>query len=433
MSTSREECNSSVYTEVLMKNQWLSRIYSLVVLSCGGVCVAQSVSESPIHDANLVPRCHRVSLVSENKATNAVLILDKLRVRGELTEARIALTSSEEEGDVTVKVTGDARDATVFARRKIDGATATSKVVALAEFPGVIAGTVVDALHELCPAVMTSSQWIRSGREPLATTAVIQIAAARSLSVTSKTSAMDENKLARYLARQPEAQAWELKINSDSSSDDLRLEVDRDMENLIVWKYDVLNRRGDSLVVGSVAALNQKHATEAIARNVLRQLARCKPSQSSSVLFISKIGAGPLTTRQTYRVKLITDEPRTTGTLLNVTIDAEKLIATDGLGQSVLRIEAPDFEEAASSSIRDAVLDYPDQFMKFVGVCCFTRAALLGGYIGAALVSAPLAPKTHLIDLAWHDGRSYQSATLQVEARDVAPLMQALRALQHSQ
>jgi hypothetical protein len=423
-----------------MEKRWLIRIYWLVVVSCAPFSIAQLAPDSQIPDANLVPRCHRVWLVSENTTTNTVLILEKLRLRGELSEARIVFAKSAAEADVSVKVTGDENDAMLFVLRKADGATATSKVVALAEFPGIVAGSIVDTLHELCPAVMTTSRWLRSGREPLPTAAMIQIAAARSLSVTSNTSAMDEHRLVRYLRTQPEVQDWELKIDAESSSDDLRLAIDRDLENLIEWKYELFNRSGDPLLVGWVGALNQQHAAEAITRNLLRLLRLCKPAQTSSTVFMPKFKAEPLSAQRAFRVKLVTEEPRTTGTLLNLNVDAEKLLATNSLGQEVLRIEAPDFEDVTSSSVRDAVLDYPDQFMNVVGFltampmpAALLGPALLAGYTGASVVSAPLAPRTHLIDIAWHDGRAYEAATLQVQARDVAPLMRALRALKVSQ
>lgn len=201
----------------------------------------------------------------------------------------------------------------------------------------------------------------------------------------------------------------------------------------------MFSRSGDSLLIGWVGALNHKHAAEAITRNVLREFKRCRPAQTRSALVISNANANPVRAERTYRLRLITDEPRSTGTLLNVTVDAEKLLATNSLQEEVLRIEAPDFEDATSSSIRDAALDYPDQFMDVVGFLCTTPmpAALLGpallaGYTAASMVSAPFAPRAHLIDIAWHDGHSYQDTTLQVQAKDVAPLMRALRALKGS-
>ena len=402
-----------------MERRSLICICGLAVLSCAPFSIAQLEPDSQIPGANLVPRCHRVWLVSENTTTNTVLILEKLRLRGELSEARIVFAESEAEADVSVKVTGDENDAMLFVLRKADGATATSKVVALAEFPGIVAGSIIDTLHEICPAVMTTSRWSRSGREPLPTAVMIQIAAARSLSVTSNTSAMDQSKLACHLRTQPEVQDWELKIDADSSSDDLRLAIDRDLESLIEWKYELSNRSGDPLLVGRLGALNQQHAVEAIVRNLLRQFRLCKPARSSSTVLMPKLKAEPLGAQRVFRVKLVSDEPRTTGTLLNVSVDAEKFRATNSLGQEVLRIEAPDFEDVISSSVRDAVLDYPEQFMNVVGFLTITPMpgallgpALLAGYTGASVVSAPEAPRTHLIDIAWHDGRSYQAATL---------------------
>jgi len=422
-----------------MKKQCRIRICWLVVLLCPLFGIAQLAPGSQIPDANLVPRCHRVWLVSEDTTTNTVLILEKLRLRGELTEARVVFANSEAEADVIVKVTGDENDAMLFALRRGDGAGATSKVVALAEFPGIVAGRIVDTLHELCPAVMTTSRWLRS-REPLPAAAMIQVAAARSLSVNSNTSAMDENKLARYLRSQPEVEEWELRIDANGSSDDLRLAIDRDLDNLMEWKYELSNRAGDPLLVGSVGALNQQHAAEAITRNLLHRFKLCKPTRTSSTMLIPKSKAEQLGTKCAFRVKLVTEEPRTTGTLLTVSVDAEKLLATNNLGQEVLRIEAADFEDVIASSVRDAALDYPDQFMNVVGFLTVTPMpaamlgpALLAGYTAASLVSAPLAPRTHLIDIAWHDGHSYQAATLQVHAKDVRPLMRALQTLQATQ
>jgi hypothetical protein len=214
----------AVLSRYFIRKRWLSRgICCLAVLACARVSVAQLAPETQLPDAILVPRCHRVWVASENTTTNEALILEKLRLRGELTDARIALTESEPEADVSVKVAGDEHDAVVFARRKLDGAIASSKVVALAEFPGIIAGSIVDTLHELCPAVMTTNRWFRSGREPLPTMAVTQIAVARSVSVTSNTSAMDEKELARFLRMQPEVESLELQIDTDKHSDDLKL------------------------------------------------------------------------------------------------------------------------------------------------------------------------------------------------------------------
>jgi hypothetical protein len=440
VNTSCQEHALLVILRCFLEKQWLIPFYCLVVLSCTHFSKAQLTPDSQIPEPSLVTRCHRVWLVSENTATNTVLISEKLRLRGELTDARIALANSETEADVAVKITGDENDAMLFVSRKADGANATSKVVALAEFPGILAGSIVDTLHELCPAVMTTSRWLRSGPEPLPTTAVIQIAAARSVSVTSKTSAIDENKLARYLRRQPEVHAWELSIDVDSPSDDLIIEIDRDLQSLIEWKYEVSNRSGDPLLGGWVGALNQQHATEAITRSLLRQFRLCKPARTRSTMLMPKFKADRLGARRAFRVRLVTEGPKTTGTLLNLTADAEKLLATNSLGQEVLRIEAPDFEDVVSSSVRDAALDCPDQFMNVVGFLTLmpTPASLLGpalsaGYTGASVFSAPVSPKTHLIDIAWHDGHSYQAATLQVQARDVAPLMRALRSLQVSQ
>lgn len=415
-----------------MEKRSLIRICWLVVLSSAPFSIAQLAPDSQIPDADLVPRCHRVWLVSENTATNTTLILEKLRIRGELTEARIVLAKSEAEADVTVRVTGDENDALLFALRKADGATAMAKLVALAEFPGIVAGRIIDTLHELCPAVMTTSRWLRSGREPLPAAAMIQLAAARSLSVSSNTSAMDENKLARYLRTQPEIQEWKLKVDAENSSDDLRLAIDRDIENLIEWKYEIFSASGESLLVGRTAAFGEEHAARAITRRVLQQFSRYRSRAGRGSNSQTGVDSPELDDHRIYRVKLVTDDPRTTGTPLQLTITEGRLLARNSLGQAVLNIEAPDLEDTDVSSIRDPVLDGTEGLADSIEGTGdpILGAGLLLAYTGLAIVSTPVAPRAHLIDIAWSDGTFYQSATLQAERRDIGPLMRGLHRLQ---
>jgi len=103
----------------------LIRVGTLIV--AGSVLsMAQSVVERSA-SGRLIPGCHRVWLTSQNAALPTVLISDKLRARGEFTDAGLVLSTSKDEADLAVTVTGDWHDAIVFVTREADGTTASSK------------------------------------------------------------------------------------------------------------------------------------------------------------------------------------------------------------------------------------------------------------------------------------------------------------------
>ena len=392
---------------------------------------------------NIAPRpqlrrpCQRVWIKSQSSVLSAVLISEKLGKRPEFTSAGLTLSNSEDEADLFVIVSGDEHDTTISALQRGDNNTAGAKVVALAEFPGIIAGKIVDTLHELCPSISTAGRWYRFGLQTLIDTTVLQIASAKSLTIVSETSAIDDRQVARSLRRDPQVQEWGIVVNSGNGYADLRLEITRDLRRTIVWKYELFNASGESLLVGWTAAYAGEHAAQAIMRRVLQQFTRCRSNADSSPRAETNNERQELRNARIYDVNLVTDDPRTTGTPLHLIFDQGVVLGRNNLGQTIFKIEALDLEDVNAYTIRDPILDgAADLAESLPDPATPAMAGAEGGLVlasmGAAMLVAPFVPKAHLIDLVWSDGEDYQSATVQVKTRDVRSILRALHAFQSS-
>jgi hypothetical protein len=397
-------------------------------------------TEAP--SARLVERCRTVSLKVNSSILSPVILAGQLREREEFESANLKL--AEQPADVELIFVDPARpfgssatnDVEIFGVRKDDGTTASAKVTGLGDFEGVVAGTAIDVLHKLCPAVMTTRRWRRSGREPLDEAASRQFREARSLSVISHTSWMNEDRLERAIAARAEVQVRHLTMLTGDHPADLRLEITHDIKNTLTWRYQVVGQNRESLLTGYVAALSEQHAIAKIADSVVRRLS----NQPVPLANDDPEGKPDHDPRGTWQVLLITGDPRTTLTPLTINIDGRHFAARNILGQTVYSFDADDLEDAQSSSVRDRVLDLPtpDRLISFVKQEPTTDTQVLAeaegfvvllAYGGLAAALNPIKVRQHFIDVVWSQGDIFQQATFQVRGSDVKGFMGALLGL----
>jgi hypothetical protein len=408
--------------------------------------LTQSQEGSP----QLLRRCGTVSLVTKSRILSPSVLAEKLRQRGEFQNANLTLT--EQQGDVEVTVTDAVQgihhldpiatitvsdqDVRIQAVRVRDGITVGGKVVALGSFEGIVAAEAIDLLHQLCPAVITTNDWRRLGREPLDASALARLREARSVAVISHTSWMDDAVLGRELGGNTEIKALHLTVLAGKADADLRLEVSHDFQNTLTWRYELLDRNRQSLLTGYVGALSEQRATTKIVNALTRQLSHS--GSESRIPYATEKDA----LQGTWQVKLLTPDPRTTSRPLEVSIGGGHLIARNSLGQPIFNIEVGDLVDVEHSSFRDPIFPYPADLIDFVhreptsdveAIAELEGLAALGGYTGVAAITTalttPLRAKQHSIEIAWNDKGFFRRATFQLRRRDAGQILKTVRGL----
>jgi hypothetical protein len=407
-----------------------------------GLGQPQRTSSQPL------PHCGTVSLVSKSAGLSPLILADMLRKRGEFQNAGLALTDQQADVELTVTddvanmfhmrapaaiSTGSEHDVQIRAVRKWDGKTVTGTVFALGDFEGIVAAKTIDILHALCPAVVTTSQWRRAGHAVLAAAAAAQLREARTLSVVSRTSRMDEYVLSRAIASREEIVARQLRVFSGEKDVDLRLEITHDINNIHIWRYDLLNHDRQSLFVDYVAALSEPHAVKKIVSSVTRQLSGYNPKSSTILQPDDRYRCRP---GGTWSVRQVTQNPQTRLEPLEIRIDDQGLVVRNTLGQTVLTIEASDVEDVDDSVVLIPMFDFPssedgDSFLGAVEDPYSAAAAvgILASWTAVAALFAPFHTQLHFIDVAWSEDDVFREARFEVRGRDVNSLLSAMRGL----
>src|SRR5262249_46328526 len=184
--------------------------------------------------------------------------------------------------DVKTRLTAF-HDVEIRAVRQKDGMTAVGRVVALGDFEGFVAGQAIDVLHQLCPTVSTTDSWRRSGHEPLDSSAIKELREAHTLSVVSLTGWMDARWLNGILAARQEIKARDLRVLVGETDVDLQLQVTRDVDSPVTWRYKLLDRHLQDLVTGSVGAMSERRAAEKIVDLIARLISRSSEEPSPAV------------------------------------------------------------------------------------------------------------------------------------------------------
>jgi hypothetical protein len=404
-------------------------------------------------------RCETVSLTSKSEVLSPVILADKLRTREEFKNAGLSLR--EEPADVELAVSdqptariggapnlftqtlftmksrpGSSPGVEIRALRRQDGMTAIGTVVALGNFEGFVAGRAIEVLRQLCPDVVTTSTSGWSGGQTADEPAMEQIRRARSLSVLSHTSWMDESMMTGVLAARVEIKARDLTVLAGEKATDLRLQVTRDIDNPVIWRYQLLDRQLQPLLNGSVGALNERHAREKIVNSITGVFSRDgspKPSAVGNEPSRREVQPG------TWRATLLAGDAEAAGARLEINIDGQRLVAHSRLGRKIFNIEAGNVEDVEYSSVRSHIVELPSEegavdFLQKFGEA-ESPASMAGGiavliaYAGVAVVLTPLHTRQHFVAVVWRDGDSFRQATFQVRGRDAEHLVKSVRGL----
>jgi len=432
----------------------------LIVLPAAGAQLQDDVWMEPVVEARpLATRCATVSLTSTSVWLSPRILTGTLTGRAEFQQAGLRLVDLADSPDVqlTVKDEFDEnqsfqnpgghgyRDAFVHALRVRDGKSSDTKVTALGSYEGIVAGAVIDALHEVCPAVLTTVEARRLSVETPDPVVIASLRQATSLTIDSFTY-LDDKAFRRRLLARPEVRGWQLAVNADGSDSDMRLEIRR-MRNSSTWRCELFDRAHRLLWMHSAGALTEEHAVDGIVDGLIDQIARYRetpvrapvPHRAKRVV------------RGAWNARLITGDFRTTLQPLEIAVDGERFIARDALGKAVFTIGAEQLEDVEHSTVRDPIfqlpvptpgmnyLDESDENGATVHAFGEVVAAVMG--VGAYVVSAgaitallfPFAARQHFVEIAWHDNDLEQKAMFQLSGRDAGRLLDAITSLKDSE
>jgi hypothetical protein len=396
-----------------------------------------------------LPHCGTVSLASRSTGLSKLILADMLRKRGEFQNAGLTLTDRQADVELTVTndvammfqtrapvaiSTGSEHDVQIRAVRKGDGKTVTGTLFALGDFEGIVAGKTIDILHALCPGVVTTSQWRRAGHAVRDDGAAARLREAHTLSVVSCTSRADEYVISRAIASREEIVARQLQVFSGEKDADLRLEITHDINNIHIWRYDLLNHDRQSLFVGRVVALSEPHAVKKIVDSVTRQLSGYNPTSSNILQSSDRDRRRP---GGIWHIRQVTDNPQTRLEPLEIRIDDQGLVVHNSSGQTVLTIEASDVEDVDNSVVLIRMFDFPssEDVISFLGAVeggpssAAAALGILATWTGVAALFTPFHTQLHFIDVAWSEDDVLREARFEVRGRDVNSLMNAMRGM----
>lgn len=407
----------------------------------------------------LLTRCATVSMTSKSGWLSPGILADKLRDRDEFRNAGLKLVAPDEPADIRLTITDDADERSGFhsvslgsdhgayirAVRTRDGRTAAGSILALGSYEGMVAGAVIDTLHQLCPAVMRVDRVRGSVLETPDPVVIDELRYGHSLAIDSFTY-LDDESFSRRLAARPEVKAWGLAVSPGLADADLRLEIRR-LRNSSTWQCQLFDRSHRLLWMHSAGALTEEHAITGIIDGLINQIARYRETPART----RAASPGPRRVRQgVWPARLITDDFRTTLQPMEITVDGEHFIARDVLGRQAFTIGADELEDVDHSTVRDAVFQLPPPTYlmnrladegeadrtsdpRVVAAIIATLGATIGTYCASAgALTAALLPfraRQHFIEIAWKDGDVERTAMFQLSGHDAGRLLDATRGL----
>jgi hypothetical protein len=444
----------------------LLRFAGVIVFALpAGLWAQDQAPPAPVRGvAPLLTRCATVSMKSTSGWLSLGILADKLRERAEFQNAGLKLLEPGEMADVQLTITDEVDEGRDFrntrvpsspeailrALRTADGRTAERSVVGMGAYEGIVTGTIIEVLHELCPAVMMPERIRGSVLEALDPAVVEQLRQGHTLVVDSFTY-LDDEKFSRRLAARPEVRAWNLQVSAEHRAADLRLEIRR-LSNSKTWQCQLFDRSHRLLWMHSAGALTEEHAVAGIIDGLIDQVARYRDTPvrapDRNTHHARKVRQGQ------WHAQLITGDFRTTLQPLDIAIDGEHFIVRDTLGKEVFRIGAAELEDVDRSTVRDPIWQPPPPTS---GIYDWTNdpeiiaeldprlaGALLAAESGAvsaysilsgawAAILFPFNPKQHFIEIAWKDGDVERTAMFQLSGRDAGRLLDATWSLIESE
>jgi hypothetical protein len=444
---------------------WFAKLlrFAGVILVALVPAVAAAQNEVPADSgpsiSPLLTRCATVSMTSKSGWLSPGILADKLRDRDEFRNAGLKLVAPDESADIQLTITdevdervgfrsasaGGDHDAYIRAVRTRDGRAASGSVPALGSYEGMVAGAVIDTLHQLCLAVMRTDRVRGSVLQTPDPAVADELRHGHSLAIDSFTY-LDDESFSRRLAARSEVKAWGLAVSPKLADADLRLEIRR-LRNSSTWQCQLFDRSHRLLWMHSAGALTEEHAIAGIIDGLIDQIARYRETTARA----RAASAHPSRIRQgVWPARLITGDFRTTLQPMEVTVDGEHFIARDVLGRQAFTIGADELEDVDHSTVRDAVFQLPPPTYlmnrladesdaertsdpRVVAAIIATIGATIGAYcVSAGALTAALLPfraRQHFIEIAWKDGDVERTAMFQLSGRDAGRLLDATRGL----
>ena len=430
----------------------------LIVLPAAGASLQQddeAVDRGP-EPRPLPTRCATVSLTESSVWLSGDILAGKLTERAEFQAAGLKLVELKDSPDVqlTIKDEFDEhqsfqqaggrgyRDAYIHALRVRDGKTFDTKVISLGSYEGIVAEAAIDALHQVCPAVMTTVEARRLSVQTPDPAVIASLQQARSLTIDSFTY-LDDEDVRRRLSVRPEVQGWGLAVKSDRSDSDLRLEIHR-LRNSSTWRCDLFDRSHRLLWMHSAGALTEEHAVDGIVDGLIDQIARYRETPKRAPI----PRRAKRVVRGAWYATRITGDFRTTLQPFAITVDGERFVARNQLGQAIFTIAAEQLEDVEHSTVRDPIFQFsppPAGFVSYLdevdekGATTHDVSMVVGAVagLGAYCVAAaavttllfPFGPKQHFIEIAWHEGDREQKEMFQLRGKDAGQLLDAITSL----